>query len=453
MSLIAEKKLENIENSAVKLTVTVSKDTAKEEYKKLLKDYSRKAHIKGFRKGKAPVSVLENKFGEAIKSESFMNLIEKSVSEALDTAEKKPLYYSQPTLLDEENLNFSFDEDFSYAVSYDIFPEFELGEYTGIEYDKPSVTIKASDIKAELEKIQQQNAMVIPKASGTVAKDDIVTVNFAELDENDNEIEGSKREDFTFTVGTGYNTYKIDEDILRWKKGTEKVIEKTFPEDFENPEMAGKSVKLKVAITEVKVNDLPAIDDELAQDVDDKFETLDDLKASIKERLTEQRDAKLREVALEQILNKVQESTTIEVPESMIKNELESNFSQVAQRFGISAEQYEEILQAQGKDKEAVFAEWKEDATKNLKNQLILGKIVEAEKIETSDEDFDAEIKKSAELYGKTEEEIKKMFEAQGMKDYLLDEIKTKKAVDLLIKKGKAVKGEKQDFVDLISNN
>ncbi|MBN2653011.1 MAG: trigger factor [Spirochaetales bacterium] len=451
MSIITGTKLETIENSAVKLTLTISKDVTKNEYSKLLKEYSKKAVIKGFRKGKVPTNVLETKYGEGIKAEAFMNLIDSSLNEAFETVEKKPLGYSRPELVNEEELKFDLETDFSFSVIYDTFPEFELANYKGIEYTQAQVTVGKKELDEELKKLQQQSAIAVPKKDGVVANEDIVTVDFVELNADKSENAETKREDFTFTVGTGYNTYKIDEDIIGMKLDEEKAISKKYPEDFEDKELAGKEINLKVKVTSIKVNDIPALDDEFAQDIDEKFETLEDLKKSVKADLEKQRDGILREQSLEQIFDKIQETTEIVIPNSMVESELESNFQSIAQRFGISAEQYLQIMESQGKKKSDIFDEWRADVTKNTKNKLILGKIVELENIEVSDEDFNKEITEAANLYGKTEEEMKKMFEARGMKDYLLDEIKTKKAVDLLIDSGVQKKGEKKSFVDLIA--
>lgn len=451
MSIIAKTDLKTIENSAVKLTLTISKDVTKEEYTKLIKEYSKSAVIKGFRKGKVPAAVLESKYGEGIKAEAFMGIIDKSLNEAFETVEQKPLGYARPELVDEEELKFDLDKDFTFSVVYDVFPEFELTNYKGIEFIKDQVSILKKDIDAELEKLQEQNSIAIPKKDGIVAKDDIVTLDFVEVDADKAEIENTKREDFTFTIGTGYNLYKIDEDIIGMKLDEEKIITKKYAEDFEDAQLAGKEISLKVKIKAIKINDVPALDDDFAQDIDEKYETLEDLKKDTKKGLQDKVDAILREKALEQIFEKIQETTEMTLPKSMVDAELESNFQSIAQRFGIPAEQYEQILTAQGKSKEDIFEEWREDTIKNTKSKIILGKVVELENIEATDEDFDKEVKEAASLYAKSEEEMKEMFESHGMKDYLLDEIRTKKAVDLLIDSGIEKKGEKKSLVDLLS--
>ncbi len=235
--MVANKEIERIEHSAVKLTVTVPQQDVKSEYDSLLTDYSRKIQIKGFRKGKVPPAILERKFGDGIREEASRNMMEKSLKEVFDDIEEKPLPYSVPELQDDSSLEV--DKDFTFTVVYDVYPEIEVGEYQGVQIEGIQVKIGKADEERELNAIQEQNSVVMDKESGNVEKDNIVTVDFVELGEGDEPIEESRRQDFVFTVGTGYNIYKIDDDIIGMKKGEEKVIEKTYPEDFEIGEMAG----------------------------------------------------------------------------------------------------------------------------------------------------------------------------------------------------------------------
>ena len=172
--------------------------------------------------------------------------------------------------------------------------------------------LTADDEKRELKRYQDQNAIVSEKKGGKAAKENVVTVNYIELDENDNEIEDTKREDFTFTVGTGYNYYKFDDEIIGMKKDEEKVIEKEYAEDFEYKELAGKKVKLKITVTSVKAKKLPELDDELAQDISEKYKTLDDLKKDIKERQEGMIENKLKAVKQEKILEKIIENSEVD---------------------------------------------------------------------------------------------------------------------------------------------
>lgn len=449
--MVTSKNIETLENSQVKLTITVGAEEAKKEYSKLLNKYSKSAHIKGFRKGKVPAAVLETKYGESIRGEAAMTIMEESLKEAYEDIEKKPLGYAAPTLQDEENTQLELGKEFTFTVVYDTFPEFEVPAYTGIEIEQPEVKVLKKDLDRELEKIQDQNSMVIEKdARGSVAKKNIVTIDFVEVDEKDEPVEGTAREDFVFTVGTGYNLYKIDDDILKMKKDGEKIIEKEYPEDFENKDLAGRKLRLKVKVKAIKQKDLPAIDDELAQDVSEKFETLDDLKNDIKGKLEKQRDETLRSKNIEAVMEKIIESAEIAIPDSMLDAELNSSWYNFLGQYRMEESQMLKMLEIQNKSKEEFLEEWKPDAVKRIKSTLLTNEIIKAEKVEISDEDIDNFYKEQAESTNQSEEEIKKLYEEKNYLDYLKDELKHRKVYDLILSKTKIKKGEKIDFIDLV---
>ena len=453
--MVTSKEVQTLENSSVKLTITVDKKETKNAYDELLKQYAKKAHIKGFRKGKAPTGVLEKKFGEGIREEAMINIIEESLKQVFDEGEEKPLPYSRPTLADEENTVLAFDKDFTYSVVYDVYPDIELGEYKGLEVEVPQVKATKKDEERELEQIRDQNSMVVEKAGGTVEKDDIVTVDYVELDENDEEREETKRADFVFTIGSGYNVYKFDEDLVGMQKDEEKVVEKEFPEDYEYEDYAGKKLKIRVKVKMIKQKELPALDDELAQDVSDEYETLEDLKKSIKRRLKENLDEKLRQHKIEKLFDAIIESSTIALPESMVQAELENSWQNFVQQSRIEEEQVLQILQSQGRTKEDLFSEWRQSAERSLKLQLLVEKIkeLEPEAVEISDQEVDEEIKSQAEKNDREFAELKKYFEENDMIDYVKSDIKNRKLFDFLLDQSKIKKGEKIDYLDFMNKN
>ncbi len=449
--MIAEKKVEKQENSSVKLTVTVNGEETSKAYKDLLSKYSKEIQIKGFRKGKVPVSVIEKKYGEGIMQEASGQLIDNAFKEAIGDLEKEdqPLGYDAPALQGEPEMKAG--EDFCFEVVYDVFPTINLEKWDGIEVEEPQVKILKKHETAELEKLREQNAIVQDKASKTIAKDNIVTMSYAEVDAEGNEIEGTAREDFVFTQGTGQNYYKIDEEIKGMKVGGEKTIEKDYPEDFEISELAGQKKLIKVKITAVKERILPELDDDFAQDVSEDYKTLEDLRNATKKQLEDRVEGISKNRMTEQLLEKLRETATFDIPESMVKQELENNWRNFLQQFGMPEEQILPILTAQGRTKDDMLNDWREDSEKNLRNQLILGYILDKETIEVSDKDVDEELEKQAKMYSMSLEDIKNTFTQNGMIDYLKSEISRTKLIDLLIEKAKVTKGEKIDFDDFIN--
>jgi trigger factor len=449
--VIKSKNVERKENSRVKLTVTVPQNEVKDSYQNLLKEYSKSVQIKGFRKGKVPANVLERKFGDGIKAEATQNIMESSLKEAFDDIEEKPLPYSMPELAEE--LDMDLEKDFTFSVSYDVYPDIKLGDYKQIEIEVPEVSITKEDEERELKALQEQNAMVVEKKEGTVEKDNIVTVNMWEVDESGAEVPDTKREDFVFTVGTGYNLYKIDDEIIGMKQGEEKTIEKEFPEDYEHQELSGTKRKIACEVTAIKERKLPEIDDELAQDISDEYETLADLKKDIRKRLEDSADARLRELKVNKFLEQLAEISEYELPESMLKAELNAYWQNFVSRFQTDEEQISKMLQSQGNSREKLEEEWKPNAQTSLTHRLLTHELLEQEKIEISDEEREARLAEQAESSSMNVEDVKTYYQNNNMMEYLDNDLKQRKLFDALLENIKTKKGKKIKFLDLLQGN
>jgi trigger factor len=381
-SMIAEKSIKELENSSVALTVTVTADTIEEGYKAALNKYAASIQLKGFRKGKAPLSVMESKFGKDIREESTFKTIEEELKEVLADVEDKykPLPYSTPELQDEETLlPFKSNSDITFTVKYDVMPVFEMPAYTGLSVSVPKVELPEEVVTKELDKLRDQNAMVIDK-EGAAEKGDIVTIDYVELDEEDNEVAATARMDFIFTIGSGSNFYEIDEDITGMKVGDEKTITKTYAEDSSVEGYAGKTIKLSVALKALKFRDVPALDDDFAQDVKDEYQTVEDLVNATRKKLEDAITAKIEQVKVGALTEELLKGTTISVPESMIELEVEQTWKRYVEQTGLSEEQIVKFLSFQQKTKEDLTAPWRERAEKTLRVQLIMEQIMLREK-------------------------------------------------------------------------
>jgi trigger factor len=443
--MVAEKKIKELDKSAVELTVTVDQETVAQEYKKTVNKYAKTIQVKGFRKGKVPASVLEGKYGDALKEETMYTIIENAVDEAIKEIDdkNKPLAYSRPKLSDESELSLDVEAPFSFSVTYDVYPDIPMPEYTGNTVEVPTTEIPKEKVDEELKQLQDQNALVTEREK-TVENEDIITVDMAELDEEGNEVEGSKREDFTFTVGTGYNFYKIDEEVLGMNKDEEKVIEKTYPEDYEHQEYAGKTIKLKVKLKAVKVKDVPELDDEFAQDISEDYESLDDLIKATKEKLEGQLEEKARSYKIQNLYDTLLDSLEAPIPESMIAAELENNWRNFVAQSGMDEEQIMQILSYQQKTKADLLEEWKPQADKSILIQMLLGKVVEDQKIEASDEDIEDLM---PQLESITDENQKNYYISM-----LKEEKKTQKALDFLLENNTFTGSKSVDYDDFINN-
>lgn len=449
--MVSDKSVERLDNSAVKLTVTVGQDDVRRQYDSIVEEYSRQAQIKGFRKGKVPRDVMERKFGDSLKAEAMQRVLEESLKQALDQVEEKPLSFAQPEL--DGELDFELDKDFTYAVRYDVFPEITVGSYTGLEIEEPQVKIEDEDLERELKALQEQNSVVMDKQDGVVAKDDIVTIDYWEVDDSGNPVDGTSREDFVFTVGTGYNYYKIDDEVIGLNKDQETVIEKSYPDDVEIEELRGSSKKIGVRVKAVKERRLPEIDDDLAQDISDKYETLEDLKKEIRSRLEETLKSRLRQIKADALVDKIVENSEVTPPESMVAAELHATWRNFVGRFGVPESQVAQLLEHQGRSQQDLLQDWRPEAEKSLKGRLVINKLIDLEQIEVSDDDVDARIKELAESSSTSFEDAKDHYQRQGMLEYLRDNLKEERLFDKLFAESKIKKGEKRKFLDVVGRN
>ena len=449
--MLTTKEVEFLEKSAVKVKITVPEAEIKKEYDELVKNYCKTLQIKGFRKGKIPPNILIRKFGDALKDETTQKVMEKSLEEVLESIEQKPLPYCRPSLVDEEDIKLDLDKDFSYAITYDCYPKVELGKYKDLEVEEPQVNISEKDLAAELKTLQEQNAMVVEKFSGIVAKDDIITIDYVELDDEGKEKEDTRRESFTFTVGTGYNLYEFDDLLIAMKKDEEKIIEKEFPADYRYESLAGKKVKLKVKVTNIKVKDIPELDDELAQDISDKYQTLDDLKNDLRQKLKDNSANKVREDKIAQLIEKIAKSSTIDLPESMVQQEMEMRWRTMLYRFGANEQMLLKELENQEKTRDSLLNEWRPQIEEGLKSQIVVEELKKLENITVSPEEIDAEIQKMADAKDISLEEMKKNLQANRMIESVNINIHDQKLFTHLLKSTKIKKGKKIKYQDYMN--
>ena len=451
------KEVTKLENSAVKLTATISKEEVAAGYSKNLAKYAKNVQLPGFRKGKVPPKVLEQKYGDSLKQEALADLIDESLNQIFaeeDAKDIRPLPYSQPRLENDKIPEFSTDKDLVFTVVYDVFPTVEVKDFSKIEVKEPQCEVGEKELNEELKAIQERNAMVIDKKDGDpVEKDNIVTIDYSELNDDGSVVDGSKREGFVFTVGTGENIYKIDDDIMGMKKGDTKEITKTYAKDDADADLAGKTKKISVTVKAIKVRDLPALDDDLAQDVNEKYKTLDDLKKDITKGLEANLKRKIEEVKSQSLLDQLVEKNPIVLPASMVAAENEHRWTMMAQQFRTTPEQLEKMVAVSGQTKESMLEQWAGNAEKMLKARLVVDALLREKNISVTPEEVESEYAKLAEESGTSVEEIKKYYDEPRAKEYIIDEIKEKKLFEELYKQVKVSKGDKVAFADLFKNN
>ena len=447
------KEIEKLEHSAAKLTVTVAKKDVADSYSETLGKYTKHVQIPGFRKGHVPASVLERKYGEQIKMEAASDLIDKSLNEIFSDekeTENRPLPYAQPVL--EKMPEFDTSKDFVYTVTYDVFPKVEVKDFGGITIKEPQVSVGEAELNEELKGIQERNAVVIDKKDDEKAeKDNIITISIVEKDEKGEEISATKRDEFTFTLGPAENVYKIDDDLIGLKKGETKEITKKYGKDEKDESLKGQTKKYSVTVKQIKVRNLPALDDELAQDVNEKFKTLDDLKKDIMRNLENAKNNKINEIKTNDLLTQLIEKYPFEIPASMLNAELDGRWRMMAQQFQTSVEELDRMITASGQKKEDMLKEWTGDAEKMLKSRIIVDSLLKSKNISVTPEEIEAEYQKIADGNGISVDEVKQHYADPRSKEYLIDEAKEQKLYKEIFAEVKVSKGDKVAFKDLFN--
>ena len=448
------KEITRLEKSSVNLSITIGKEDVNSEYNELISSYAKSIQIPGFRKGKVPRDVLVRKFGDALKGEAVGKIIEKAIETLFDDEsfprDEKPLPYSTPALQDEPKLDL--ENDLKFSLVYDVLPSVKVEKWQGLEAEIFDVSINDTDISKELEVIQERNAVVLDKNEGEgAAIGDVVTVTYCELDDSGNALPNSERQDFTYTLGSGHNAYQFDDEITGMKKGETKEFTKTYP--AEHVEFSGQTKKFKLTLTALKIKKLPDLDDDLAQDVDEKFKTLVDLRNHIKERLEKNLEQSIRNLKINKILDVIMDKTPVDIPESMLKAELDSRWRNLARRLNTDANGLYKMMGNSTERVETLIESWKPDAAKALHSRLIIETVIEDLKLEASDDEVKAEIEKMALESQGDIEEFKKYYEDERMKEFLKENIKESKFFDMLLEKSSFKLGEKKNYMDLAGNN
>lgn len=449
--MIKNKETELLDNSSVRLTITVAEEAVRKEYDGLLQEYGKNVRMDGFRKGKVPPNILLRKYGEIILGETAERVVQKSLEQALAAGDQKPIATSIPTLDAADKLELG--KEFSYKVTFDTFPKIELPEYQGLEYEELEVSVGEEDLERELKGLQEQNSVVVDKKDPVVAKGDIVNVDYVELEEGGAEKTATRRQSFVFEVGSGYNLYRFDEEIVGLKAGEEKTVAKEYPADSELQELAGRKLSLKVKVNTVKEKQLPEINDELAQDISDKYKNLEDLKKDIREKLAKHAAQRVRGHSISLLLDKIAGQAVISLPKSMMEQELEEEWHRFLGRLRAEEKVVLQEMAKEGRSKESVQEEWKPAAEKKLRLQLAVSEMVKREGIQATQEEVDSRVQADAEARSISFEQAKEIYTKNRLLDFLSFDIKNEKLYDQLLASGRRRQGKKVKLLDLLGGN
>jgi len=430
MSVVA--KWEKKEGNEGELTINVSADqfdeALNEAYKKVVKTVS----LPGFRKGRIPRNIFEKQFGvESLFQDAVDIILPSAYEEAINQTEIFPV--DQPEV-DIDQIEKGKELIFKAVVT--VKPEVKLGEYKGLEYEAEEVEVTDEEVDTALENLRQSQAELVLKEEGTVEDGDTVVIDFEGFI-NGEAFEGGKAENHSLEIGSEQFIPGFEEQLIGKSANEETEIKVTFPEDYQAEEFAGKDAVFKVTIHEIKHKELPELDDDFAQDVDENVETLAELKEKKKEELLSSKELEAENKKRETLLLKASDNAEIDIPEVMVETELGNMLQEFEQRIQMQGMTLENYYQFSGETEESIKTQMKEDALKRVKSNLTLEAILEAEELEVEDADIDAELDEMAKMYSMEKEQILGML--GGNADVLKEDLKIKKAMNYIVEQAKAV--------------
>ncbi|BAK99129.1 trigger factor [Oscillibacter valericigenes Sjm18-20] len=414
------KNCENQEKSTVALTVEVSAEEFEAATVKAYQKMRKKISVPGFRPGKAPRKIIEGMYGAEVFYEEAVNIAMPDAYEAA-VAEKKLNVVGYPQVELEGQIT---GEGFTFKANVPVYPEVKLGEYKGLKAPKAAVKVTDTDVDQRLKELADRNTRLV-SADREAKNGDVAVIDFEGF-LGGKPFDGGKGENHSLELGSGSFVPGFEEQIVGMKAGDEKDINITFPADY-TPELAGKDVVFKVKLHEVKEKDVPAMDDEFAKDVSE-FDTLEDLKADITKKITDEREQAAQQAFEDKLMQQVAENITAEVPDAMVEAQAHrflDNFKNQIQQQGIPYDQY---LKMAGIDEAKLLEDAKEPALRQVRLDLALVAIIKEEKIEISDDDVESEYKTMAEKYSIELENVKKYLPAEQIKDQL----STRKAIEIV---------------------
>lgn len=421
------------ETNVYTLEVSVSGEDFNKAILQAYNKQKNKIQLPGFRKGKAPLKMIEKFYGEGVFYEDALDIVYPGVvGDAIKEAGIEPV--AAPHDLDVTKIG---KDGVEMTMKVTVKPEISIDNYKGIEADKGDASVCADDVKKELASMQERNARVVTVDDRKAKKNDIAVIDFEGFVDGV-AFDGGKGENYELTLGSGQFIPGFEEQIIGHKTGDEFDVNVTFPTGY-TPELAGKEAVFKVVLHEIKMKELPTLDDDFAKDVDDEVDTLAELKKKIKAELSDKKKEDAEKDFESAVLEKVVDLVEGEIPEVMYDNKLEDDVKDYENRLAQQGIPLDTYLQYMGMDRDKFKESMRDNAVKQVKLQLAVEKIAELEKIEATDEEAEAQLKEMADMYQLDVEQVKKWVNIEDVKK----DVVGKKTVDFLVANAKAIVAEK----------
>ena len=417
--------VEKLEKNMAKLTIEVSSEEFENAIAKAYKKNKNKISMPGFRKGKAPRAMIEKMYGKGIFYEDAANsIIPDAYADAAKESELEIV--AQPEI---DVTQIESGKPFIFTATVALKPEVTLGEYKGIEVEKKEVEVTDEEVEAEINKVRESNARMLDIDDRATQDGDTVLIDFDGYVDG-KQFEGGKADDYSLVLGSHSFIDNFEEQLVGKNIGDDVEVNVTFPENYQAEELQGKPAVFKVKIKEIKVKELPELDDDFAQDVSN-FDTIAEYKEDLKKKLTENKEEALKREREEAVIGKIIENAQMDIPEQMVDAQTRQMTQEFAQRLssqGLSIGQY---MQFTGLTPQKMIEELKPQALKRIQSRLVLEAVVAAENIETTEEELDKEIENMASMYQMEVDKLKKVIGEEEKKQIGLD-LAVQKAVEIV---------------------
>jgi trigger factor len=422
-------KWEKLEGNRGVLTVEVEAAEVSKGLDSAFQKVVKKVNVPGFRKGKMPRGLFEQRFGvESLYQDALDILLPEAYASAIVETGIEPV--DRPEI-DIEQMEKG--QNLIFKATVIVKPEVKLGEYKGLEVEAFDATVSDEDVENEIKTLQERQAELVVKEEGTADNGDTVVIDFEGFVDGE-AFEGGKAENYSLELGSNSFIPGFEEQLVGTATGESKDVEVNFPEEYHAAELAGKPAVFKVTVHEIKTKQLPALDDEFAKDVDDEVESLDALKEKIKNRLVSDKEHQAEHHVRDAVVEAAAKNAEIEVPDAMVDTELDRMMNEFEQRLQMQGMNLELYFQFSGQNEDVLREQMKEEAANRVRVNLTLEAIAKAENIEATDEDVENELENMAKVYNMTVDNIKK---ALGGVSGLKADLQLKKAVDFLVENKK----------------
>ena len=424
-------KWEKQEGNIGTLTIEVPAEEVNKALDKAFAKVVKEINVPGFRKGKMPRPLFEKRFGvEALYQDALEILVPDAYSNAIDETGITPVDY--PEISGTED--FAKNQVFTFTAKVTVKPEPKLGEYKGLEVTKLETTVTDEEVEEKIQEQLKRKAELEIKEDEAIVEGDTAVIDFEGF-VGEEAFEGGKGEDYPLEIGSGSFIPGFEEQLVGLKAGESKDVVVTFPEEYHAAELAGKEATFKVTIKEVKTKVLPELNDDFAKEIDPEVESLDALRAKIKSQTEEQKKTEAESALRDELVEKAAENTEIEIPESMIHNEIHRMIDEFGQRLQMQGMTLDLYYQFSGQDENALHEQMRPEAENRVRVSLTLEAIGKAENIEITEEDVNAELEKMTSQFGMTKEQI--ITALGGSTEILENDIRTQKTVEFLVENAK----------------